>query len=271
MELDRLTVEWLNDAAARWAAVGDGAVWATKDLPVVLVATLVVGGLIAAILDVRRGELSFRLVEGASVALIALALGMIANQVAGALWFRPRPYDAIPGLHLLVAPSSDPSFPSDHATAALSLAIGIGIAVPWLQNALLVESALLLAGRVAVGLHYPTDMMAGLFIGLAAVAIAHEIVFASRHLLHRVLAPVVGWLVPLGPVSSSLGRQGRVLWAAGLLAALVGMPMLVEATADPIRFHPDWLEHVLLAGLWVGLGALSMLVLTREPHSTRRA
>ncbi|MBA4179584.1 MAG: hypothetical protein C0506_03255 [Anaerolinea sp.] len=261
MNFDRITVETLNSLALRWAVLEHGAVWAAKSLPVILVATLVIGGLAAAIREMRRRELPFRLIEGAFVALIALILGMAVNQIVSAIWFRPRPYDAIPGLHLLVAASPDPSFPSDHATAALALAIGIGIAVPWLRNVLLIESALLLTGRVAVGLHYPSDMAAGLFIALFAVAVAQLIVFKGRRLLHRVAAPAVGWIVPLGPPSPAPASQGKVLLAAGLLSALVGMPIVIEAAADPIRLHPEWLEAVVLAGLWTGLAALAVLLI----------
>jgi undecaprenyl-diphosphatase len=260
MDFDRIGVEWLNEAAVRWAPLEHGAVLAAKDLPIVLMATLVVGGAVAAIRDLRRRELSFRLIEGALVALLALGLGMIANQIVGSIWFRPRPYDAIRGLHLLVAPSPDPSFPSDHATAVLCLAIGIGVAVPWLRNVLLAESAMLLTGRVVVGLHYPSDMAGGLAIALVAVAVAQAVVFKSRYVLHQVAAPAVGWFVPLGPPSPSLGRQGRVLMTAGLFSALVGLSIVLEVAADPVRLHPGWLERTLLTGLWVGLAAVSLLI-----------
>lgn len=50
---------------------------------------------------------------------------MLINQVIGEAWARPRPYDVANGIHLLTAPSGDPSFPSDHATAAFALRLAL--------------------------------------------------------------------------------------------------------------------------------------------------
>ncbi|MDH8190437.1 undecaprenyl-diphosphate phosphatase, partial [Klebsiella pneumoniae] len=48
-------------------------------------------------------------------------LGLALNQLILLLVHRMRPYDG--GVtHLLTAPSADPSFPSDHATASFAIA-----------------------------------------------------------------------------------------------------------------------------------------------------
>ncbi len=52
---------------------------------------------------------------------LSFLLGLAINQVILLLVHRIRPYDA--GIsHLLIAPSADPSFPSDHATATFAIA-----------------------------------------------------------------------------------------------------------------------------------------------------
>jgi undecaprenyl-diphosphatase len=101
--------------------------------------------------------------------------GLFALGVAQAmadLWDRVRPYDAHPGgAHLFVAPSSDPSFPSDHATAAFAIAVSI-----WLRNrragalALAMATAVMLS-RVVVGVHYPSDVIGGAAVGTASALI----------------------------------------------------------------------------------------------------
>jgi undecaprenyl-diphosphatase len=99
-----------------------------------------------------------------------LALG-IAHVIAD-VWDRARPYDAHPGAaHLFISPSSDPSFPSDHATAAFAIAVSI-----WLRNRkagwLALAMAIIVAvARVAVGVHYPSDVVGGALIGTAAALI----------------------------------------------------------------------------------------------------
>jgi undecaprenyl-diphosphatase len=98
-----------------------------------------------------------------------LALG-IAHIVAD-LWARPRPYLAHPDAHLFIAPSHDTSFPSDHATAAFAIAVALLLRHRKAGVLALVLAALLGIARVAVGTHYPSDVVAGALIGTAAALI----------------------------------------------------------------------------------------------------
>jgi undecaprenyl-diphosphatase len=99
-----------------------------------------------------------------------LALG-IAHLI-GDFWDRARPYEAHPAAaHLFIAPSSDPSFPSDHATAAFAIAVAI-----WLRNRTagwlaLAMAVILGVSRVVVGVHYPSDVIGGALIGTASALI----------------------------------------------------------------------------------------------------
>jgi undecaprenyl-diphosphatase len=111
-----------------------------------------------------------------------LALG-IAHLIAE-LWARPRPYVAhAADAHLFIARSHDPSFPSDHATAAFAIAVALLLRhrkAGWLAVAM---ATVLSVARVAVGTHYPSDVLAGAAIGtLAALAFWHPSV---RRPLHR--------------------------------------------------------------------------------------
>jgi undecaprenyl-diphosphatase len=101
-------------------------------------------------------------------ALLALGIGHVIADI----WDRARPYDAHPGaVHLFIAPSHDPSFPSDHATAAFAIAVSI-----WLRNRTagwlaLAMAAVLSVSRVMVGVHYPSDVIAGALLGTGAALI----------------------------------------------------------------------------------------------------
>lgn len=98
-----------------------------------------------------------------------LALG-IAHLLAD-IWARPRPYETHPGVHLFIPPSHDTSFPSDHATAAFAIAVAILLRhrkAGWIALAL---AALLSISRVAVGTHYPLDVLAGAAVGTAAALV----------------------------------------------------------------------------------------------------
>lgn len=69
---------------------------------------------------------------------------------------------------------SDPhSFPSGHAARAVLLAVlAAGLGPAWLAAILIPWAPLVAAARVAMGLHYPTDVLAGGTLGLLVGLIA---------------------------------------------------------------------------------------------------
>jgi undecaprenyl-diphosphatase len=99
-------------------------------------------------------------------ALAAAAIAMLTNQVVSQLWERPRPFTAHPALtHLLAAASPDPSFPSDHAAAAFAIAFAV-LALSRRAGIVFLAAATLIAlSRVVLGLHYPSDVLAGMCVG----------------------------------------------------------------------------------------------------------
>jgi undecaprenyl-diphosphatase len=105
----------------------------------------------------------------AAAASTGLAV-LIAHFVSSAV-DRPRPFVAHAGtIHAFMAHAADPSFPSDHATAAFAIATAVALRVRVPGVVLLVLAAVLAVGRVFLGLHYPSDVLAGAALG-AAVAL----------------------------------------------------------------------------------------------------
>lgn len=70
--------------------------------------------------------------------------------------------------------STDPhSFPSGHAARAVLIAVlAAGMGPGWLALALCVWAPLVALARVAMGVHYLSDIVAGALVGLAAGGIA---------------------------------------------------------------------------------------------------
>lgn len=93
-----------------------------------------------------------------------LALGM--NQVISHAWYRNRPYLDQP-INRLLQGAQDASFPSDHAAGAFSIA-GSLFSRTVGSTALMVFAVLVALSRVYVGLHYPSDILGGMVIGLAS-------------------------------------------------------------------------------------------------------
>ena len=98
------------------------------------------------------------------VMIMLIALGI--NHIIGFIYFRPRPY-TLHAAHLLVNPSIDPSFPSDHATFSLALALPILVVNKYFGRVMIGISLLLCFARVYVGLHYPLDIVGGAIIAYA--------------------------------------------------------------------------------------------------------
>jgi undecaprenyl-diphosphatase len=145
---------WLHPIARLYA--NDG---------VVLFGLLIV---VAVLLGRRRGTtaLARALLVGAGT-LLALALAQpIVRAVA-----EPRPYTRLPHALVLVHRSTDPSFPSDHATMAGAVAIGLLLVHRRLGLVAAALAILMAADRVYVGAHYPVDVLAGLAFGGLVVAL----------------------------------------------------------------------------------------------------
>jgi membrane-associated phospholipid phosphatase len=99
--------------------------------------------------------------------LICAALGPVAiglNYAIKLLVKRPRP--VLEGLPPLGGAPSSLSFPSAHATSSFAVATAMIRVDPAMASALLVALALSL-GRPYLGMHYPSDVLAGAFIGIA--------------------------------------------------------------------------------------------------------
>jgi undecaprenyl-diphosphatase len=113
----------------------------------------------------------------------ALALGVA--QIISHVWERPRPYVAHSGAaHLFIAASPDPSFPSDHATAAFAIAVALMLRHQRVGLLACVMAVALCVARVAVGTHYPGDVVAGALLGsVSALVFWHPTVRRPLHAL----------------------------------------------------------------------------------------
>lgn len=112
----------------------------------------------------------------------AASVSLLINQLIGRfIWHRPRPYETHPQVYHL-SHSHDPSFPSDHASAAFGIAFGIYFIDRRVGRFFIAVATLIAAGRVLVGAHYVTDVLASLVI---SAVVAYLIVRFGRPLLDR--------------------------------------------------------------------------------------
>lgn len=121
--------------------------------------------------------------HGVVAAGMSAAFALALAQVIAHLWERPRPYIAHPGdAHLFIAASHDPSFPSDHATAAFAIAVALLLRHRKAGILAVAMAVTLCVARVAVGTHYPGDVLAGAVLGSAAALMFwHPVVRRPLH------------------------------------------------------------------------------------------
>jgi undecaprenyl-diphosphatase len=95
----------------------------------------------------------------------ALALSHIPVQVVKKLFPRKRPYLLFETTKILPNPLKDHSFPSGHTTAVFSVIVPFVILNPVLAAVLIPLGLCVGISRIYLGLHYPSDVIAGGFLG----------------------------------------------------------------------------------------------------------
>ena len=105
---------------------------------------------------------------GLDTALRMLAAGLIGLAVYKLLkskTTRPRPYKVLGGIRAGIAPLDAFSFPSGHTLHAVAFTVVAVSHFPALASALVPFTLLVALSRVVLGLHYPSDVLAGAAVG----------------------------------------------------------------------------------------------------------
>jgi undecaprenyl-diphosphatase len=191
----------------------------------------------------------------------------VSRLLAAALPFRPRPFEITGGDATVAyrALESWSAFPSDHAALFFALATGIAVLSRRL-GALAVLHAIVVITlpRLYLGLHHPTDLLAGAAIGaLCALAATREAVW------RRCAPPVLAWsegrfapwfatlafivAFEIATLFDSVRSGARLLW-----------PVVKPAVTTP------WVAGELIAAVTlVGLVGLGYHGARRPPCRTR--
>lgn len=128
---------------------------------------------------------------GVYTALASAAGGLAVAVTIQHIYVHQRPFVLRSDVVLLIPHGADPSFPSEHTTAAFALATAIALYRPRLGVVLLLLACITAFSRIYVGLHYPADIAVGALLGMsAAIALwvgQRAFVWIDENIILRVL------------------------------------------------------------------------------------
>ncbi|SOD64733.1 undecaprenyl-diphosphatase [Streptomyces zhaozhouensis] len=180
--------------------------WFGHALEIATEGTLIVLGLVLVWIwfaGLRAGD------AGRVAGAMAVGVGMLAaygiSEALKVVIEEERPCRAVPDALALAEcpPAGDWSFPSNHSTLAVSLGVGLAILLPRLAAVALPLAALGALLRVAVGVHYPHDVVAGATLGTAVAAAT--LLLLGPALVRPTSVVFRRWL---GPERATTGRAG---------------------------------------------------------------
>ena len=191
-QVDRDILLWLNSGAGNIAVLDSLAEWVVGDY---LVTAFLGLSLVAIWFGSAMDPARITRQIGVLTALGAVALANLAVITINSLYFRDRPFADLDVTLLFYRPT-DSSMPSNSAAAFVGLAAAVWAFDRRAGTILLAVAGIHAFLRVYAGVHYPSDILAGATIGVAAAFAAYG--------LRRLL----------GPIPARAIRAARVLCVA---------------------------------------------------------
>ena len=112
---------------------------------------------------------------GFTIGLALILCLLIGNLTLKPLIARPRPYTYFPEMTLLIAPLADFSFPSGHTFASFASSTALYLHHKKLGSAAFVLAAIIAFTRLYLYVHFPSDVLAGMILGIACGWIAYKV------------------------------------------------------------------------------------------------
>lgn len=121
---------------------------------------------------VREKEWKIRLYQVLLVFFAILLSRGIFTESIRFFYPRPRPFAAL-GFEPLIGSAVSPAFPSGHAAFFFALAAAIFFFNRQWGAWFFALTLVMGAGRIFIGVHWPTDIIAGMLVGVLGAILAH--------------------------------------------------------------------------------------------------
>jgi len=115
-------------------------------------------------------------IKGWVWSMIAVFFGLVFKKIMSLIYFRIRPFGALPDINKLIEKSvTETSFPSGHTIVSFVLAFSILFINRKWGIVFIILAFLVALSRIIVGVHYPTDILAGI-----ATALLLSLIFKKK-------------------------------------------------------------------------------------------
>lgn len=159
MNIDLVIFNAINQFAGRWQWLDAASIFFARHFEYVLLASLVV--MLA--MDYKKYW------KAVAVALAGAGLvRIVLVELIRVAWFRPRPFVFHEANVLVPYNIAEASFPSGHASFYFAIAAVLYGYNKKIGAFFYIGSALIAASRVLVGIHWPSDILAGAGLGIVA-------------------------------------------------------------------------------------------------------
>ena len=144
---------WVRSAFGAVSRLGDGVFWYS---------------LMLALLAVQGRQAFIPVAHMLGVGIVCL----LAYKWLKGKTLRPRPFELNRDIFLSAAPLDQFSFPSGHTLHAVGFSVVVLAYFPQLAWVVVPFTLLVAASRLVLGLHYPTDVLAGAALGASIASIS---------------------------------------------------------------------------------------------------
>ena len=186
INLDRSISRVLNE----WGAREIFLVKVLSEYLVFVVIALALGWLVYCVYQQNKRLFDFKrfvkdlMLQGIALLVIPVGVATIISEAISKFYVRQRPFAVMSDIKLLVPHSADGGMPSHHMVFMASAALMVYLSNKRLGVILIGLSLISGVARISAGIHYPSDVLAGILLAGATVIASNQLMGKFRWKMH---------------------------------------------------------------------------------------